>query len=472
MNHENNNMQNEKKSGIPKFFRLPPILKIDFDKPVPFRQQFAIMGTILVFSCLLFTAVYMQQLFSGNVVTDEEKVLAAAQASAGEQSSKIEESSKEEKSEPPKEKITKISSANKDILKEMTTIIKKQDDVYTGPLILVNKSYPSRIDGENVEPLYEEMTDNYILSDYTVALDKDSIPYFNEMTDDFAAIYGQTDLMVACGYRSKETQIALMSAEEDNNNEADQWVAPPGYSEHQTGLAFDFDLNLSDGGRAGINYDGLGNYSWINNNCGQYGFILRYRENREDVTGYLYEPWHFRYVGIPHSQYIEDNDITFEEYMSLLHKHTAKNAVLMEDHDGIQWCIYYVAADESGETDVPVPVNYSFEISGDNMVNDSTEGYGGYIVTVKLGTQKETGIKIKEESVSYDYSAPETPSYDSTSEEYSEETSYYEEESYDYYENDEQTDYSDEYTDDYYNDDYTDDEYYYNYNYNDNDEYE
>lgn len=448
MNHNENQLQEPtKSSGIRKFFHLPAILKIDFDKPVPFKQQFAIMGTVLVISCLLFTVVYMQQLLSGNVMTDEEKAKAAAPASASEQgSNKNTENSIKETSQKPEKRVTKIASANKAILKEMTTVLKNQDDVYTGPLILVNKNYPSRLDGENVQLLFEEMTDNYILSDYTVGIDKDSVEPFNRMMNDFASIYGKTDIMVACGYRSRETQEELMSTEEANDEQADQWVAPPGYSEHQTGLAFDFDLNLSDGGKAGINYDGEGDYSWINNNCGQYGFILRYRENREDVTGYLYEPWHFRYVGLPHAQYIEDHDITLEEYMAFLHTHTTENAILMEDHDGTQWCIYYVPADEDGETNVPVPKNYSFEISGDNMVNDSTEGYGGYIVTVMLGSEEETGIKMKEESVEIEYSVNDESSTDEKSFDNTEESAiYYENDEETAYNDDEETDYSEEY---------------------------
>ena len=397
----NNNNEEKKGSAVKRFFGMPGLLKIDFDKPVPFRQQFAIMGTVLVISAFLFTGVYAYQMFAGNVVSAENKTQTvdskpASQKVTDETSKKTETPEVSGKTETT-EKITKVSSAQKDIFKKMTTVVKNQNDVYNGSLILVNKEYPSRLDGENIKLLYEVENNSYVLGDYSVGIAEESIKDFNSMLDDFASIYGQTDIMVACGYRSKETQESLRDSENSMSDEAEaeQWVAPPGYSEHQTGYAFDFDLNLTDGGISGINYDGQGDYAWLNSNCGQYGFIVRYRKDRENITGYKYEPWHFRYVGFPHSQYIEDHDITLEEYHAFLHKHTADNAIIMEDRDGDKWCIYYVPASGSGSTDIPVPEDRTFEISGDNMVNDNTEGSGGFIVTVSL-KEEDVPENVKE----------------------------------------------------------------------------
>ena len=379
-NTENNSQKNEDTSERQSFFHLPKILKIDFDKPVPFKQQFAFMGTILAISCLLFTVVYIQQLISGNVASAEDgSTTPAASDEVSENTASDNSSSKEEDVNPqkPQKKVTKISIAGADILNKMTTVEKSPEDIHKGPLILVNKDYSSVLDGENITMLCDEKSDSYVLSDNTVGVDAEIIPHLNSMLDDFASLYGETDIMIACGYRGYETQLSLYDDElNDNDTEGNQLVAPPGYSEHQTGYVFDFDLNLSNGGKAGINYDGQGDYAWINNNCGEYGFILRYREGRENITGYLFEPWHFRYVGYPHSEYIEDNDITFEEYMELLHKHNDEDAILMEDHEGHKWCIYYVEGDEYDTTNVPVPSNYEYEISGDNQ--------GGFIVTVDL----------------------------------------------------------------------------------------
>ena len=382
MDNNNSNNTPEKKS----FLRLPDIYRIDYSKPVPFRQQFAFMATVLVISCLLFSIVYIYQTFRSGT----SQVAGAEASSSAESKDKKEskpdkkkenssESSKSSKKETSgssgKKLLTKVSSSGKDILGETQTVSKTDSDIGFGSLVLVNKDYSSRYDGENIKLIFEEKSDSYVLSDNTVGVAGDIITSINTMLDDFQSLYGESDIMIACGYRSYDTQVALFNDEMDD--ESDKWVAPPGYSEHQTGFAFDLDLDLADGGKAGINYEGEGNYSWINENCGKYGFIIRYPKGKEDITGYGFEPWHFRYVGSPHSEYIADKGIAFEEYIDVLHDHGPDNALVMDDENGTSWCVYYVAADEeSDSTDVIVPVNYSYEISGDNV--------SGFIVTVKL----------------------------------------------------------------------------------------
>ena len=85
------------------------------------------------------------------------------------------------------------------------------------------------------------------------------------------------------------------------------YSAKPGYSEHQTGLAFDIN-SIRDS--FADTKEGL----WLAKNAHIYGFILRYPKGKESITGYKYEPWHYRYVGVSVAQYIFENQITFEEY--------------------------------------------------------------------------------------------------------------------------------------------------------------
>lgn len=87
------------------------------------------------------------------------------------------------------------------------------------------------------------------------------------------------------------------------------WVAKPGYSEHQLGLAVD--INSEDTSIC----SNQAVWNWIKEHCAEYGFILRYPENKEAVTGYSYEPWHFRYVGKDAAKTITDQGITLEEYI-------------------------------------------------------------------------------------------------------------------------------------------------------------
>ncbi len=367
-----------------KYIHIPRILKIDFDKPVPFRQQIAVTFTVLIVSCLLFTVVYFQQLLSGNIATATERETkteaSGSEVPAGAEESTVTSSKPDgaqQSDSSEKSVVSDVSEADAEILGSMTSVSKSYDDIHYGELVLVNKDYSCHSDGENVESIFETKSDSYVVTDRYVSLDTSIIEYVNSMLDDFYEIYGETDIMIACGYRSYDTQVGLFNEEINSvgTQAAEQWVAPPGYSEHQTGYVFDLDLNV-DGGN-GIDYSGEGNYAWINEHCSDYGFIIRYPAGKEDITGYSAEPWHFRYVGIPHAQYISDNNITLEEYFDIIYKHKADNPALMEDHSGCRWCVYFVEADEAQDTRIPVPENYDYSISGDNC--------GGFIVTVKLG---------------------------------------------------------------------------------------
>ncbi len=91
---------------------------------------------------------------------------------------------------------------------------------------------------------------------------------------------------------------------------ADGIAARPGFSEHQTGLA----LDIISPGTKGDEFDQTDTFKWLQNNAYKYGFILRYPKDKEYITGYRYESWHYRYVGIDVAKYIHDNNITFDEY--------------------------------------------------------------------------------------------------------------------------------------------------------------
>ncbi len=92
-------------------------------------------------------------------------------------------------------------------------------------------------------------------------------------------------------------------------------VAPPGTSEHQSGLCADItDIYYPTKDRSLENTE---LFKWMNAHCHEYGFILRYPDGKQDITGIIYEPWHFRYVGIEAAEYIKDKDLTFEEFVEL-----------------------------------------------------------------------------------------------------------------------------------------------------------
>ncbi len=125
---------------------------------------------------------------------------------------------------------------------------------------------------------------------------------------------------VRSGYRSYQTQQEIMDNqiaeyvqqgydEQTAAEMAKQWVSVPGYSEHQTGLCIDI-----DSASRGIEED-YQVYAWLARHAVDYGFILRYPEGKQDITGISYEPWHYRYVGKSLAKKITERGITLEEYL-------------------------------------------------------------------------------------------------------------------------------------------------------------
>lgn len=115
------------------------------------------------------------------------------------------------------------------------------------------------------------------------------------------------------GYRSYQDQTQLYNnyVNVHGEEEANTFSAKPGFSEHQTGLTFD----LKDF-KGQLVEDPITS-QWIKDNCAQYGFIVRYPEGKEEITGYIYEPWHLRYVGEEVANQIMNNNTTLEQYLGV-----------------------------------------------------------------------------------------------------------------------------------------------------------
>lgn len=96
-------------------------------------------------------------------------------------------------------------------------------------------------------------------------------------------------------------------------SEAGKWVAPPGTSEHNLGIVIDV-VNQGYTGELEQYFEDSDHFTWLYENCADYGFILRYPKGKESITGIVYEPWHYRYVGEDVAHYIMDNNLTLEEY--------------------------------------------------------------------------------------------------------------------------------------------------------------
>ena len=135
----------------------------------------------------------------------------------------------------------------------------------------------------------------------------------------FAACKAETgcQLLSISGYRSYAKQEGIykrkLRSVKGNVEKAQEYVAPPGASEHQTGLAMD--IGQKHKIHLEVSFRDTEGGKWCRENCWRFGFILRYDEGWEDITGYQYEPWHFRYVGKEYAKEIHDANIPFETWL-------------------------------------------------------------------------------------------------------------------------------------------------------------
>lgn len=120
-------------------------------------------------------------------------------------------------------------------------------------------------------------------------------------------------------YRSYDYQVTLYNryADRDGAEAADRYSARPGYSEHQTGLAFDIGEVNHEKHWASSSFGSTEAGKWLLANAHRYGFILRYPNHKEQITGYMHEAWHYRYVGKPIAEEIFKKNITLEEYLGV-----------------------------------------------------------------------------------------------------------------------------------------------------------
>lgn len=238
------------------------------------------------------------------------------------ESSKEEENSAEEAGNEGKEEIQNdplsLEAAYFNDVKVVDgrNIIQNPENV----MALVNKQFslpdgyePSKLMIPDVAFSYGklDLEKSYLRQDAAQALEKLFTGALNEGVELFAV----------SGYRSFTRQSQVFEAEVSKvgKEKAVQAVAIPGSSEHQTGLSMDISsrsANLELSEEFGETREG----KWLAENAHRYGFILRYPKGKEGITGYKYEPWHFRYVGTEAATVIYEKKWTLEEYFDIVKK--------------------------------------------------------------------------------------------------------------------------------------------------------
>lgn len=150
--------------------------------------------------------------------------------------------------------------------------------------------------------------------DYYPGEDEEAIEHLNEMIKSAKEEINK-EIIAFSGFRSYNYQKRLYesSIQTDGLTYTELYNAKPGHSEHQTGLAFDLGGNMKYWLEEEFGETPEG--QWLKDNAHRFGFILRYPMGKEDITGYGYEPWHFRYVGVDHAGVIYEENMTLEEYL-------------------------------------------------------------------------------------------------------------------------------------------------------------
>jgi len=266
-----------------------------------------------------------------------------------------------------------------------TTLEVGETDIYRGFLVLVNDSH--------ILPDYYLPENLAIVNDMATNADVDGLSVTKpgmELNETAAEM-----LLVMVGSAQKESEVGgwlLQSAyrdftyqnylhqrkveeyrsmgfgDEEARRSAAFWVARPRESEHHTGLAMDLssrthpDLQLT--------YANTVNGRWLAENCRRFGFIIRYPEEKSDLTKVGFEPWHIRYVGFPHSEFIPLKGWCFEEYLEFLRK---EGGYTYRDEAGAVWQVDYQVLNGSA---IEAPADLLYTVSGD--------GEGGFIVTTLL----------------------------------------------------------------------------------------
>lgn len=226
-----------------------------------------------------------------------------------------------------------------------------KSQVYKGNLLLVNKDYPLEEQGTltDIVKLSDEndLMTGYGLMNTKLRLSRMVAEAFVRMVQD-AAKDGVNHFLLSSGYRDFSEQEKLYKEKGGDS------ALPAGRSEHNLGLSLDIGSSKSEMSRAPEG-------KWLKENAWKYGFILRYPEDKTAITGIKYEPWHFRYVGLPHSAIMQKKHMVLEQYIDYLREHGSYT----EEVDGQSYEVLYYPVKKN--VMIRIPANRRYEISGNNV---------------------------------------------------------------------------------------------------------
>ncbi|MBP0974176.1 MAG: D-alanyl-D-alanine carboxypeptidase family protein [Oscillospiraceae bacterium] len=226
-------------------------------------------------------------------------------------------------------------------------------EIGNGKLLQLDCDHPFRGSATDLSD-FSEKSENYLMRVNDLPIRNEVVTALNKMTAAYVMVMEQTDLMV---YSTTErvSDVCLYSEE---------------LPDSVNGYCVDLCYYTEDGDIIGINYE---NNPWLTNNAYLYGFVRSYTRADSEVTGVDSAPYHLRYVGKVHSMIMHEEDLTLTAYIDVLSHHPITDPYYWDDGSTV-WSVYYVPA-TAGTTEVPVPLNANYEISGNNV--------DGFIVTAE-----------------------------------------------------------------------------------------
>lgn len=245
------------------------------------------------------------------------------------------------------------------------TITLEEERIYQGNLILVNAKHPLRfIQKEGLVPVNSKFPDILLKNDAA-----------NILQVILEKVHCYDEIVPVSGFRSAQEQRQIYEDSLRDNGESftRKFVALPGHSEHQTGLAIDLGIKKEeiDFIRPDFPYEGI--CQEFRKQAIRYGFIERYQSTKEQITGIAHEPWHFRYVGYPHSTIMNNNQLSLEEYVKFIKKYKYGKEHLITESDGMEIGVGYVPA-KGKQTVITIPEKSVCQVSGNNV--------DGFIITL------------------------------------------------------------------------------------------
>lgn len=248
----------------------------------------------------------------------------------------------------------------------MKTVVLQKKSIYTGNLILVNPRYAYREKNtkKDLAPV------NNI--EASVLQNRSAVKLLSECME---SMDGWRQISAVSGWRSMKEQqnIFTQSVQDSGIIFTNQFVALPGHSEHQTGLAIDLALKKDTIDFICPDFPYTGICQAFRERAILFGFIERYPQGKERITGIAHEPWHFRFVGKPHAEIIKKHGFVLEEYIDFLRQYPYGRKKYLYQQKHLNISISYLKAQEETDTQFEIDSNIPYSVSGNNV--------DGYIIT-------------------------------------------------------------------------------------------